>query len=116
MADMATLPDVESAWSEILAETGLHDPFTASPGAVPDDGKSYLIPVTYMNSSADLKDFVGRHGGIVCTSSNATGILDWAFERAGPDGAVLFFPDQHLGRNTGLSMVKKVKCPLGFQK
>ena len=57
-----------------------------------------------MNSSADLKDFVGRHGGIVCTSSNATGILDWAFERAGPDGAVLFFPDQHLGRNTGLSM------------
>ena len=105
MADMATLPDVESAWSEILAETGLHDPIDRrSPGAVPDDGKSYLIPVTYMNSSADLKDFVGRHGGIVCTSSNATGILDWAFERAGPDGAVLFFPDQHLGRNTGLSM------------
>ena len=105
MADMATLPDVESAWSEILAETGLYDPIDRqSPGAVPDDGKSYLIPVTYMNSSADLKDFVGRHGGIVCTSSNATGILDWAFERAGPDGAVLFFPDQHLGRNTGLSM------------
>ena len=91
MADMATLPDVESAWSDILAETGLHDPIDRqSPGAVPDDGKSYLIPVTYMNSSADLKDFVGRHGGIVCTSSNATGILDWAFERAGPDGGLVF--------------------------
>ena len=105
MADMATLPDVESAWAEILAETDLNDPIDRkSPGDVPTDGKSYLIPVTYMNSSADLKDFVGRHGGIVCTSSNATGILNWAFDRAGPDGAVLFFPDQHLGRNTGLSM------------
>ena len=57
-----------------------------------------------MNSSADLKDFVGRHGGIVCTSSNAEGVLQWAFDRAGPKGAVLFFPDQHLGRNTGLRM------------
>ena len=105
MADMATLPDVESAWAEILAETGLSDPINrASPGEKPNDGNSYLIPVTYMNSSADLKDFVGRHGGIVCTSSNATGILNWAFDRAGPEGAVLFFPDQHLGRNTGLSM------------
>ncbi|MDP7372431.1 MAG: quinolinate synthase NadA [Candidatus Poseidoniaceae archaeon] len=118
MADMATLPDVESAWSEILAETGLHDPIDRqSPGSVPDDGKSYLIPVTYMNSSADLKDFVGRHGGIVCTSSNATGILDWAFERAGPDGAVLFFPDQHLGRNTGLSMgIKESEMPTWVPK
>ena len=79
MADMATLPDVESAWREILAETGLNDPINRQfPGEVPNDGKSYLIPVTYMNSSADLKDFVGRHGGIVCTSSNATGILNWA--------------------------------------
>ena len=105
MADMATLPDVESAWTEILAETGLSDPINrVSPGEKPNDGKSYLIPVTYMNSSADLKDFVGRHGGIVCTSSNATGVLNWAFDRAGPEGAVLFFPDQHLGRNTGLSM------------
>lgn len=105
MADMATLPDVESAWTEILAETGLSDPINrVSPGEKPNDGKSYLIPVTYMNSSADLKDFVGRHGGIVCTSSNATGVLNWAFDRAGPNGAVLFFPDQHLGRNTGLSM------------
>ena len=118
MADMATLPDVESAWSEILSETGLSDPINRqSPGEIPIDGKSYLIPVTYMNSSADLKDFVGRHGGIVCTSSNATGILNWAFERAGPDGAVLFFPDQHLGRNTGLSMgISEDKMPTWVPK
>jgi len=118
MADMATLPDVESAWSEILAETGLNDPINRqSPGDIPNDGKSYLIPVTYMNSSADLKDFVGRHGGIVCTSSNATGILNWAFDRAGADGAVLFFPDQHLGRNTGLSMgISEDKMPTWVPK
>ena len=118
MADMATLPDVESAWSEILSETGLSDPINRqSLGEIPNDGKSYLIPVTYMNSSADLKDFVGRHGGIVCTSSNATGILNWAFERAGPDGAVLFFPDQHLGRNTGLSMgISEDKMPTWVPK
>jgi quinolinate synthase len=102
---MATLVDVEEAWAEILAETKLSDPIDrTSPGEIPTDGKSYLIPVTYMNSSADLKDFVGRHGGIVCTSSNATGILNWAFDRAGPNGTVLFFPDQHLGRNTGIKM------------
>ncbi len=105
MADMATLGDVEEAWAEILAETNLSDPIDrTAPGEIPADGKSYLIPVTYMNSSADLKDFVGRHGGIVCTSSNATGILNWAFDRAGPNGTVLFFPDQHLGRNTGIKM------------
>ena len=118
MADMANLPDVESAWSEILAETGLNDPINRqSPGDIPNDGKSYLIPVTYMNSSADLKDFVGRHGGIVCTSSNATGVLNWAFDRAGSDGAVLFFPDQHLGRNTGLSMgISEDKMPTWVPK
>ncbi|MBT4921177.1 MAG: quinolinate synthase NadA [Euryarchaeota archaeon] len=105
MADMATLVDVEEAWAEILTETNLSDPIDrTAPGEIPTDGKSYLIPVTYMNSSADLKDFVGRHGGIVCTSSNATGILNWAFDRAGPNGTVLFFPDQHLGRNTGIKM------------
>ncbi|MGB1588715.1 MAG: quinolinate synthase NadA [Candidatus Poseidoniaceae archaeon] len=98
MADMAALHEVEIAWSEILERTGLSDPATAK------EGESCLIPVTYMNSAANLKDFCGRHGGIVCTSSNAQGILNWAFERAGPDGAVLFFPDQHLGRNTGNAM------------
>ena len=57
-----------------------------------------------MNSSADLKAFVGYHGGVVCTSSNAAGVLEWALERAGENGKVLFFPDQHLGRNTALAM------------
>ena len=60
-----------------------------------------VIPVTYMNSSADLKGFCGRHGGIVCTSSNATTVLEWAFARG---RRVLFFPDQHLGRNTAKAM------------
>lgn len=105
MADMATLPEVESAWSTLLEEAGLDDPIDRDePTAVAGVGEKFLVPVTYMNSSADLKDFVGRHGGIVCTSSNAQGVLNWAFERAGKDGAVLFFPDQHLGRNTGNAM------------
>ena len=105
MADMATLVDVEVAWSEMLASTNLQDPIKKEdPSSIAKEGESYLVPVTYMNSSADLKDFVGRHGGIVCTSSNAEGVLQWAFDRAGPNGAVLFFPDQHLGRNTGLRM------------
>ena len=105
MADMATLVDVEVAWSEMLASTNLKDPINKEePASLAMEGESYLVPVTYMNSSADLKDFVGRHGGIVCTSSNAEGVLQWAFDRAGPNGAVLFFPDQHLGRNTGLRM------------
>jgi quinolinate synthase len=105
MADMATLVDVEEAWSEMISSTDLLDPINKEDPISPAmEGESYLVPVTYMNSSADLKDFVGRHGGIVCTSSNAEGVLQWAFERAGPKGAVLFFPDQHLGRNTGLRM------------
>ena len=105
MADMATLEDVEVAWKEMLASTELMDPINKqNPADLASEGESYLVPVTYMNSSADLKDFVGRHGGIVCTSSNAEGVLQWAFDRAGPNGAVLFFPDQHLGRNTGLRM------------
>ena len=105
MADMATLTEVESAWTTLLEEAGLDDPIDrVDPTAVAGSGEKFLVPVTYMNSSADLKDFVGRHGGIVCTSSNAQGVLNWAFERAGKDGAVLFFPDQHLGRNTGNAM------------
>ena len=105
MADMATLVDVEEAWSEMISSTELLDPINKEDPISPaKEGESYLVPVTYMNSSADLKDFVGRHGGIVCTSSNAEGVLQWAFDRAGPKGAVLFFPDQHLGRNTGLRM------------
>jgi quinolinate synthase len=85
MADMADLDSVEEAW-ESLAE-------------VTDIGR--VVPITYMNSSAALKAFVGRHGGAVCTSSNARAVLEWAFERG---DQVLFFPDQHLGRNTGYQM------------
>lgn len=105
MADMANVPDVERCWTEMLDRFELADPeHKPDPTAPAQQGEAFLIPVTYMNSSADLKAFVGRHGGIVCTSSNAQGVLEWAFERAGENGKVLFFPDQHLGRNTGLAM------------
>ncbi|WP_153001825.1 quinolinate synthase NadA [Curtobacterium oceanosedimentum] len=88
MADMADIDSVEAAWAEL----------TAVYGTAPDaDGRVPVIPVTYMNSAADLKAFCGRNGGIVCTSSNAATVLEWAFERG---QRVLFFPDQHLGRNT----------------
>ena len=86
MADMANLAKVERAWREL---TEVLDP------------DEYVTPITYINSAADLKAFCGRHGGIVCTSTNARHILDWAFERR---EKVLFFPDQHLGRNTGYGM------------
>jgi quinolinate synthase len=96
MADMADLDEVEQAWEEL--------------GAVIDLER--LVPITYMNSSAALKAFVGEHGGAVCTSTNARAVLEWALGKPGPDGTreggrgdkVLFFPDQHLGRNTGLAM------------
>ena len=105
MADMATLDEVERDWPGMLEQGGWSDPASREdPSAPAGENDAYLVPVTYMNSSAALKDFVGRHGGGVCTSSNARGVLDWAFERAGANGAVLFFPDQHLGRNTGLKM------------
>jgi quinolinate synthase len=86
MADMARLPQVEDAW-EARAEAGSAD---------------VTVPVTYMNSSADIKAFCGRHGGAVCTSSNAEVALDWAFAQHGDDTKVLFLPDQHLGRNTAV--------------
>jgi quinolinate synthase len=91
MADMADLDAVEEAWDSL--------------GEVTDNER--IVPVTYMNSSADLKAFVGRHGGSVCTSSNARAVLEWALRpRSGePRGdKVLFFPDQHLGRNTGYQL------------
>ncbi len=91
MADMATIEQVEQAWSEL----------TASLGPVPEGELPHLIPVTYMNSSADIKAFCGRNGGIVCTSSNARTVLEWAFARG---QRVVFFPDQHLGRNTAKAM------------
>jgi quinolinate synthase len=80
MADMANLEDVEECWEALLEVCG--------------EG---TVPVTYMNSSADLKAFCGEHGGIVCTSSNAPRIVDWALRQG---QRVLFFPDEHLGRNT----------------
>lgn len=85
MADMAAIRQVEDAWDQL--------------GDVIDTQR--LIPVTYINSAATLKAFCGRHGGIVCTSSNAAAVIRWAFERG---DRVFFFPDQHLGRNTALSM------------
>ncbi len=89
MADMARIAQVETAW-EALAAAGVQD---------------QVVPVTYMNSTAAIKAFCGRNGGVVCTSSNAEVALDWAFEQKGPDNPdtkVLFFPDQHLGRNTAV--------------
>ncbi|MEX2158854.1 MAG: quinolinate synthase NadA [Dehalococcoidia bacterium] len=85
MADMADPDDVYAAWDE-LDELGLAQD---------------TMPVTYMNSAAALKAFVGERGGAVCTSSNAAKVLEWAFARK---KRVLFFPDQHLGRNTGVAM------------
>lgn len=86
MADMADLAHVEKAWQELSTVL---------------DADESITPVTYINSAADLKAFCGRHGGIVCTSSNAGKILDWSFNKR---EKILFFPDQHLGRNTGHSM------------
>jgi len=94
MADMADIDEVTEAWESLARTTDI----------------SRVVPITYMNSSAALKAFVGEHGGAVCTSSNARAVLQWALslgDRA-DDGAggrqVLFFPDQHLGRNTGFDL------------
>ncbi|MBN8423883.1 quinolinate synthase NadA [Microbacterium esteraromaticum] len=94
MADMADIDQVEDCWEQLADVLGPLD----KPDA---EGRVPVIPVTYMNSSAAIKGFVGRHGGIVCTSSNAATVLEWAFERG---RRVLFFPDQHLGRNTAKAM------------
>ena len=95
MADMADLDQTEEAWEQLLETC---------------DGQT-IVPVTYMNSAADIKAFVGEHGGAVCTSSNARTVLEWALKggdvethRPGNKVKVLFFPDQHLGRNTAASM------------
>jgi quinolinate synthase len=83
MADMATFDQVEECW-DVLEDAGIAED---------------VVPVTYMNSSADIKAFVGRHGGTVCTSSNAKRALEWAYAKG---SKVLFLPDQHLGRNTAV--------------
>jgi quinolinate synthase len=85
MADMADIGQVEACWSEL--------------SSLLDSRK--VIPVTYMNSTAAIKAFTGEHGGSVCTSSNAAGVMKWAFENG---EKVLFLPDEHLGRNTGYRM------------
>jgi quinolinate synthase len=85
MADMANLDEVEECWDALADVTDV----------------TQVVPITYMNSSAALKAFVGEHGGAVCTSSNARAVLDWALAKG---SKVLFFPDQHLGRNTGFDM------------
>ncbi|HEV2527322.1 MAG TPA: quinolinate synthase NadA [Thermomicrobiales bacterium] len=85
MADMAKGPDVEAAWRAI-GEAGVD--------------LNRVVPITYMNSTAELKAFCGRNNGIVCTSSNASRVYDWAFERG---EKIMFFPDEHLGRNTGVA-------------
>ena len=94
MADMADIDQVEECWEQLADVYGDMN----TPDA---EGMLPVIPVTYMNSSAAIKGFVGRHGGIVCTSSNARTVLEWAFARG---RRVLFFPDQHLGRNTAKAM------------
>lgn len=81
MADMAAVEDVETAWRAVTAVTG----------------EENVIPVTYMNSTADIKAFCGAHGGAVCTSSNAQKVFEWVI---GSGKRVLFLPDEHLGRNT----------------
>lgn len=86
MADMANLANVERAWRELAQVL---------------DPDEQITPITYINSAADLKAFCGRHGGIVCTSSNAQHVMDWSFAKR---EKILFFPDQHLGRNTGYKM------------
>ena len=85
MADMAGINQIEDAWDQLGEILDTED----------------ITPVTYINSAASLKAFVGRHGGIVCTSSNAEAALKWSFART---SRVMFFPDQHLGRNTSLGM------------
>jgi quinolinate synthase len=84
MADMAAIDQVETCWEDLSRVTS---------------GK--MIPITYMNSAANIKAFCGRHGGAVCTSSNAPQVMRWALERS---DRILFLPDQHLGRNTAHSL------------
>jgi quinolinate synthase len=84
MADMADIHQVEDCWAGLTS-------------VIPEK----IIPVTYMNSAANLKAFVGERDGAVCTSSNARTVLEWAFRQG---EKVLFFPDQHLGRNTAVRM------------
>lgn len=95
MADMANIDQTHEAWEQLQEVVG----------------DATIVPITYMNSSADIKAFVGEHGGAVCTSSNARTVLEWALKGGAVEGhtpdkpvKILFFPDQHLGRNTAAAM------------
>ncbi len=99
MADMANHFQVKNCWKQLTEVLGDIEMDRAG-------GEFKVVPVTYINSAANLKAFVGEHGGTVCTSTNAPAALDWAFRQV-PTGfgtKILFFPDQHLGRNTGVAM------------
>lgn len=87
MADMSTRAAVEAAWTELSTASGI--------------AEDQIIPITYVNSSADVKSFVGEHGGASCTSSNGKGVLEWALNQG---DMVFFFPDQHLGRNSAFAL------------
>lgn len=104
LADMAQIDDVEYCWERLTGRKaergGAEDHAPAEPSASGKPGDS-IIPITYVNSAASLKAFCGRNGGAVCTSSNAAAVLEWAFTKG---NRVLFFPDQHLGRNTAYKM------------
>jgi quinolinate synthase len=92
MADMAEIGQVEDCWEAIGQGLGIRDQ-----GSV----NKHVVPLTYMNSAANIKAFCGERGGLVCTSSNARAAFEWAFRRA---EKILFLPDQHLGRNTAFAM------------
>jgi quinolinate synthase len=100
MADMADEAQVLACWKQLGEALGF-DGSRPGPATAGDELISEVVPVTYMNSSAALKAFCGERSGVVCTSSNAARVLDWAFERG---RRVLFFPDEHLGRNTGVKL------------
>jgi quinolinate synthase len=93
MADMAAPDQLEMTWKELEGMGVRTDAI--------ENGRAGLIPVTYINSSAAIKAFVGAHGGIVCTSTNAAAVMKWAWERG---EKLLMLPDQHLGRNTAYKM------------
>lgn len=103
MADMANSEQVDDAWSRLMGYINENPAMAenAAVGNVQNSDLQEIIPVTYMNSPAALKAFCGRNGGLVCTSSNARAVLEWAFARG---KRVLFFPDEHLGRNTARDM------------
>jgi quinolinate synthase len=108
MADMAAIDQLEICWDELAASILTMDDgptfalrATAGKRSTMDDGRLPVIPITYINSSAAIKAFVGERGGIVCTSTNCAATLRWAWERG---QRVLFLPDQHLGRNTAYKM------------